>query len=532
MKILPGLLIACVRARRGAGAPAGHPGIGAHRQSRPRHLSRISHPTSPSTATTRSRRSSATSNRGPAAIRETSSMTSRSTCSIAPPAAGRRCGSSSCIITARSAASIPGSRCATASPRWRSIRCTSSSGAMATGCPHPITGVDPGNARRFHHHRRHAHPVRRHQRPVAGHALREKFATGVWGPTSLMLGDYRGGDDEFTGGPVDISGGRAVVLSPYNEEEFPVASPGCHGVSRMGTAGALPAPVRHSRAPQAAPLGFEVAIRGDEIFIAGTNLSGTRVYRPAPSDAWEEFDKLQPLDSHMGGGVTTVIEKNHLFLMQRNWNAEREAYVINVFRKTAERTLRTRGDAGLERRRIAGQLRHQQPARDRELRQRGVLSSNCRRVSASPQPIQHTFAASNAHGMVDERRQRVLDRSARHQPGAAAVRHAESGDAHRGSRCFELDQSVRSGGRAPARVRRQRQLDGLATRYRDAGNYYYVMVSGSGIVTLRRAVGGVLTTVASAPFAVTLNRPYRAAARVHRHASPRLHERRAGAGRR
>ena len=86
---------------------------------------------------------------------------------------------------------------------------------------------------------------------------------------------------------------------------------------------------------QLAPLGYEVAIRGDEIFIAGTNSSGTRVYRPAPSDAWEEFDKLQPLDSHMGGGVTTVIEKNHLFLMQRNWNAEREAYVINVFRKSA-----------------------------------------------------------------------------------------------------------------------------------------------------------------------------------------------------
>ena len=50
---------------------------------------------------------------------------------------------------------------------------------------------------------------------------------------------------------------------------------------------------------------------------------------------------------------------------------------------------------------------------------------------------------------------------------------------------------------------------GLATRYRDAGNHYHVMVSSSGIVTLRRAVGGVFTTVASASFAVTLNRPYR-----------------------
>ena len=90
------------------------------------------------------------------------------------------------------------------------------------------------------------------------------------------------------------------------------------------------------RSSELAPLGFETAIRGDEVFIAGTNLSGTRVYRPGLSDSWEEFDKLQPLDSHMGGGVTSVIRKNHLFIMQRNWNAEREAYVINVFRNSAD----------------------------------------------------------------------------------------------------------------------------------------------------------------------------------------------------
>ena len=42
---------------------------------------------------------------------------------------------------------------------------------------------------------------------------------GVWTPKSTMPGDFRDGDFEFTGGPVDISGGRAVVMSPYNEEE-------------------------------------------------------------------------------------------------------------------------------------------------------------------------------------------------------------------------------------------------------------------------------------------------------------------------
>src|SRR5688572_6678533 len=55
--------------------------------------------------------------------------------------------------------------------------------------------------------------------------LYERNSTGVWGPTSTMTGDYRSGDFEFSGGPVDISGNRAVVLSPYNEEEPSLAAP-------------------------------------------------------------------------------------------------------------------------------------------------------------------------------------------------------------------------------------------------------------------------------------------------------------------
>ena len=55
--------------------------------------------------------------------------------------------------------------------------------------------------------------------------LYEKSSAGIWGPTSVMLGDHRNGDIEFSGGPVDISGGRAVILSPYNDEDPPRASP-------------------------------------------------------------------------------------------------------------------------------------------------------------------------------------------------------------------------------------------------------------------------------------------------------------------
>ena len=44
--------------------------------------------------------------------------------------------------------------------------------------------------------------------------------------------------------------------------------------------------------------------------------------------------------------------------------------------------------------------------------------------------------------------------------------------------------------------------DGLATRYRDAGNNYYVRVDSAGLVSLRRKVAGVIVTLASAPAVV------------------------------
>jgi len=336
--------------------------------------------------------------------------------------------------------------------------------------------------------------------------LYEKNTAGIWGPTSIMLGDFRGGDDEFTGGPVDISGNRAVVLSPYNEEELPVASPGVTVFSEWGPPERF---LRQSdiRDSEDAPLGFEVAVRGDEIFVAGNNLSGTRVYRPAPSDAWEEFDKLQPLDSHMGGGDTTVIEKNHLFLMQRNWNAEREAYVINVFRKST-----------------AGPYEHVATLVSSDGASLGNFGISSRRVIANcgneacyfelpasfrqPEPIQQTFAGGSplgfsvsqgsAFSIIRRGVSLVLNQSDTQSPAT----HAAVLDASNWT-----NQSVQGDIRARA-FAGSGSWHGLATRYRDAGNYYYAKITGSA-VSLNRAVGGVFSTVATAPVRVTLNRPYR-----------------------
>jgi hypothetical protein len=373
--------------------------------------------------------------------------------------------------------------------------------------PAPVTGVDPSNPGDSVSIDGNRILFGGSSGSWMGTLYERNSSTGVWGPTSTMIGDYRGGDIDFTGGPVDISGGRAVVMSPYNEEQPPLANPSVTVFRDWGPPNRF---LRQSdiRSSESAPLEFEVAIRGDEIFIAGTNRSGTRVYRPAPSDSWEEFDKLQPLDSHMGGGVTTVIEKNHLFLMQRNWNAQREAYVINVFRKNA-----------------AAAYEHVATLVSSSGESLGNFGISSRRVMAScgdeacyfelptsltqPVPIQHTFAAatpagwSTSAGSAFAIVQRGVSRVLRQSDIASTATHAAVLDASNWT-----NQSIQADVR-PLAFEAGESWHGLATRYRDAGNHYSVMVRGSGNVTLRRAVNGVFTTVASASFAVSLNRPYR-----------------------
>jgi hypothetical protein len=336
--------------------------------------------------------------------------------------------------------------------------------------------------------------------------LYERNASGVWGPTSTMVGDYRSGDLEFSGGPVDISGNRAIVLSPYNDADPMLASPSVTAFSEWG-------PPRRFlfqseiRSSDTTPLGYAAAIRGDEIFIAGSNISGTRVYRPGQSDSWEELDKLQPLDSYMGGGEATLIQRNHLFILQRNWNAEREAYVINVFRKSESRPYEHVATLVASR---GGSVGNFAISGRRVIADCGGEACVFEIPTSLNQPdvIQHTFAGSaltgwttssaSAFTIVRRGISRVLRQSDAASPATHVALLNASDWTNQSIQADIRPLSFATGG-----------WDGLATRYRNAGNNYYVRVDGAGLVSLRRKVSGVITTLAAAQARVILNRPYR-----------------------
>ena len=291
--------------------------------------------------------------------------------------------------------------------------------------------------------------------------LYEKNTAGIWGPTSIMLGDVRGGDDEFTGGPVDISGDRAVVLSPYNEEEFPVASPGVTVFREWGPPERF---LRQSdiRRLQDAPLGFEVAVRGDEIFIAGTNLLGHARLSPGAERCLGRVRQAAAARQPHGRRRHDRHREEPSFLMQRNWNAEREAYVINVFRKSTagptstwrrwcRATAHRSGNFGISSRRVIANCGNE------------ACYFELPTSLSQPAPIQHTFAgatptgwsmsAGSAFSIVRRGVSRVLRQTDTRKPR----------DTHRGARCVELDQSVGSGGR-PRRSLSPAATAGTASR--------------------------------------------------------------------
>ncbi len=337
-----------------------------------------------------------------------------------------------------------------------------------------------------------------------GTLLETSPGSGAWTVTSTMQADFRSSDDEFGGGPVDLSGNHAVVLSPTSDESNDEPSVTIFRDLGPPTDFVFSTRIANSTS---APLGFETAIRGDDVFISGTNRSGTRVYRRQTGGAWPETEKLLPLDAHMGAGVTDYIKKSDLFILQSAWSADRQAFVIHVYTPS--------GSAFVHAATLAS-------SRGVSL---GQFAVSGRRVIAGcetqacvfelpasltqPSPIQDTFSGASPSAwtlssgsqfsIVPSGVSRVL----RQTETASTATHAALLTASNWSNeAIEADIK-------PTAFNGSDRWFGLATRYRDAANHYYVTIRASGSVSLRRLVNGTFTALDSAPLAVTLNRSYR-----------------------
>jgi hypothetical protein len=345
--------------------------------------------------------------------------------------------------------------------------------------------------------------------PWAGRIF-DPDASGTWRTSAVLSGKVRaaGLDDEFRGGPADLSGSWAVVMQPDGDDD-PVPEffiyhdygPGM-GWDSIPYGGARPP-------PGATRFGDAVAIRWPDVFVAGGLESGTYVYRESPLMGFELATRVQALDSFMGSGHTDSFARTSQFLLQHAWSADRNAHVVNVFAR--------RPDGTFDHVAVLAAKRGESLGRAIAICGRRVLVGDNGNglvhyfeIPADltvPAPMHDTFGSGNGagwstspgsafatavHGVSRVYRQSQIEGEARAVLDGAFFR----------SEAVEADLRIIGFGVSGSGA-------GLATRYQNPQNFYEAMLRNTGRVELRRMASGSTRMLASAAFPVAVNRNYR-----------------------
>jgi hypothetical protein len=338
----------------------------------------------------------------------------------------------------------------------------------------------------------------------------EKDGTGTWRNAAQLRGKLRsdGSDDEFRGGPADLSGNWAVVyqldgdLQP-EPEAYIFQDYGPPGGWYVNPYGSARPPAGYSR------FGPEVAIRGPDIFVAGGNESGTYVFRETPAYGFHLQTRIQALDSFMGSGPAGAFAKTADYLLQHAWSHDRNASVVNVFRRNADATyshvavLAARNGASLGRSIAISGRRVLVGGNGNDLVHYFEIPAN----TTPPARLQDTFDSGNGTGWTTSAGSqfstapRGITRVYR-QLNLALEARAVLNASDFTSQAVEVDLR-------PIRFGVSGSGVGVATRYQNPQNFFDAILRSTGRVELRRMAGGSLRVLASAAVPVNTGRNYR-----------------------
>jgi len=334
-------------------------------------------------------------------------------------------------------------------------------------------------------------------------------SNGTWRTAAVLEGKQRaaGGDDEFRGGPADLSGPWAVVMQPDGEED-PI--PEAFIFHDDGAEGWNPFPFAGVRPPEGATrFGDEVAVRGPDVFVAGSNESGTYLFREEPAFGFALDSRIQALDSFMGSGTAGSFAHTDQFLLQHAWSYDRNASVVNVFQRHSSGSfdhvavLAAKNGVSLGRaisisgrRVLVGDNGNGQ-----------VYYFELPATLTAPTRIQDTFtngngsgwsiSAGSAFGTAPRGISRVL-----RQTQVAIATRAVLDASDFTSEAIETDLRVISFAASTSSV-------GLATRYQGPENFFDAVLRNDGRVELHRTAGGTRKLLASAAFRMVPGRNYR-----------------------
>jgi hypothetical protein len=340
----------------------------------------------------------------------------------------------------------------------------------------------------------------------AGQVL-EKNAQGVWNVTANLTGDYRGGDSEISGGPVDIAYQVAGVTSRYNEEEY--ENPGHSSLSTWIHNGTGWNFIQRLVAPEGEyyndfALHFDYD-RGYKLF-AATNGLGTPIYSLSGSHWYtDRWSVLRTAHNYMSGNGGVSAEGPYILRTDNDPDSDIYLYQVNIFRADSNgnyqhvAVLRNSDGTSVGASRIIGQR---------------VLASGSGAIlfydlptdfTAAP-VLQDNFETGNGAGWTQtSTSQFAVAQSGNtrvfRQSSVAGDAAAVLGASQRTAQAIQVQVK-------PTAFNGNDRWFGLATRYTDSANYYYVTVRSSGVVALKRMKAGQFATLASASFPVTLNSNY------------------------
>jgi hypothetical protein len=331
-----------------------------------------------------------------------------------------------------------------------------------------------------------------------GVILEFSTANNRWQGVTTLPGESKDGcDDEFHGGPVEISGDLAWVSG---------------GGVFQRSAGTTWNPVPMWSLPAEQLSSGAVALNGPNAFVSGSGRYGTHVLNRDASGAWQVQDHLQTVNGVYSMGNAWHIRSEGNLVYTLNYDEPYGSLVVNVFQ---------RGSNG--RYTHAGKV----IPRASESANFGGFASSSRRLLISgggavgylelpatlptpPAVIQSSFNADAAGWTaVSGQFATAPAQAGTGNPGRVYRQSSLTGEAIATLNNSDWTNQAVEADVRPTQFSGNDRWVGLATRFIDPANYYYVTARRSGSLLLRRKVDGVFSTLASAPFDVSINTSYR-----------------------
>jgi hypothetical protein len=324
----------------------------------------------------------------------------------------------------------------------------------------------------------------------------EPNGSGGWTST-ILYGQTRCCDDEYWGGPVDILGTRAILGTPYPHEDQEQLIPIYERYPDTGWQ-----ILARLRVPTGADwLQGAVALHGDKAIVGGR--SGPYVWS---NFAGEPSDRLQAVNAYARQTAVFGLKKDGNLVLVIAFDPDFDRNVINVFRP----------DASGQYRHVAVLKVRQGDLGDFEIYGNtvvasatgGAVSFTLPAEFTAPAPRYETFESGNGANWTPS----AGSQFAVVRPTALNGVYRQSSVTGEARSVLGNKSSVHQAIEADIKPTAFDGADrwvGLATRFANAQNYYYVTLRSSGSVQLKRMRAGTFTTLASEPLTVQANRLYR-----------------------